>query len=170
MVQKFSRNDPDENKFLAVWEATLAGTFADLQAYFDDADKSPALGNALWDAQVVEVWKIIEKKFFVKIFDELIKSGYNAGTIDVYCRIIIALFGEETEINIVVDSPLELTINIVADYSNFAQWITQSGSVMFAGEFPLVFRTLLNDIPESQILALLNATKSAGTKVNFNLN
>jgi hypothetical protein len=71
----------------------LQETFADLQNYFTNVEKSKELGEALWEAQVVDVWKIIEKKFFVKIFDELIKAGYYAGTIDTYCRILFALFG-----------------------------------------------------------------------------
>lgn len=171
MAQKFSRNDADENKFFAVWEAILEQTFADLEDYFADVNKAPALGNALWEAQAVEVWGIIEKSFFVKIFDELITAGYNPGAIDTYCQILFALFGDETEIEIIIDSPMELTINVVAEYSNFAQFITQSGNpIITAGGFPIVFTTLLNDIPQSQILALLENIKSAGTKVTFNLN
>jgi len=171
MAQKFSKNDSDENKFFAVWEAMLEETFADLQNYFTNVEKSKELGEALWEAQVVDVWKIIEKKFFVKIFDELIKAGYFAGTIDTYCRILFALFGEDADINIVIESPLELTINVTAEYSNFAQFITQSGgAIITAGGFPIVFTTLLNDISESQITALLNSIKNAGTKVNFILN
>jgi len=170
MVQKFA-NDSDENKFFAVWEALLAGTFDDLLAYFENVEQSPDLGDAMWESSTVEVWGIIEKSFFVKIFDELIKSGYFIGAIDIYCQILFALFGDETEIEIIIESPMELTINVTAEYSNFAQFITQSGSpIITAGGFPLVFTTLLNDIPQSQILALLQNIKSAGTKVNFNLN
>lgn len=172
MAQKFSKNDPDENKFIAVWEATLAGTFSDLAEYFGNANRSPELGNALWEADAVKVWGIIEKSFFVKIFDELIFAGYTAGVVDTYCKILYALFGNSTVIDIVIDSPLEITINIVAQYSNFGQWITQSGSPMVtAGDgFPIVFRTFLNAISDSQISSLLNAIKNTGTKVNFNLN
>ena len=39
MAQKFSRNDADEDKFIAVWEAMLEQTFVDLVEYFDNVDK-----------------------------------------------------------------------------------------------------------------------------------
>lgn len=170
MAQKFSKNDPDENKFFAVWEAMLQGTFDDLEEYFDNVDKSPALGNALWEAQVVDVWKILEKSFFVKIFDELIKSGYTVGAVDTYCRVIYALFGGSTEITIETN-PLEITIGIQAEYQNFGRWITKSGFSMFTKTSnAIIFRTLLNDIPRSQLSSLLRAITNAGTKVNFNLN
>tara|TARA_R110000850_G_C9861724_1_gene456348 strand:+ start:247 stop:762 length:516 start_codon:yes stop_codon:yes gene_type:complete len=171
MAQKFSKNDSDENKFFAVWEAMLDQTFVDLNAYFSKVDQSPALGNALWEANAVDVWGIIEKGLFVKIFDQLISAGYNAGAIDTYCRIIYALFGNNTVIDFVIDSPMEMTINITADYSNFSQWVTRAGGKMLTrGGFKLVFRTLLQDVPNSQILSILESISNAGTKINFNLN
>lgn len=171
MPQKFSKNDPDENKFIAVWNAMLAQTFADLNAYFDNVEKSPALGNALWEAQAVDVWDILEQSFFVKIFDELVKAGYNAGVIDTYCRVIYKLFGESSVITVSIINALEITIGIVAEYSNFTNWITQAGNVMLARDGSrIVFQTLLTDIPRSQLSAILRAITNAGTKVNFNLN
>lgn len=171
MAQKFSRNDADEDKFIAVWQAMLEQTFLDLAEYFANVDKSPALGNALWEANLVDVWGIIEKTFFVKIFDELIKAGYTAGAVDTYCRILYALFGEAAVIDIVIDSPLELTINVDAEYTNFSNWVTRAGDTMLTRDnFNIVFQTLLLDIPQSQILALINSMKNAGTKITFNFN
>lgn len=171
MVQKFARNDPDEEKFLAVWEGMIEQTDQDLQDYFDNVDKSPALGNALWEAGAVDVWGIIEKRFFVKIFDELIKAGYNAGTIDSYCRIIYALFGEETEIEIVIVSPLELTVNVNAEYTNIVKWVTKTGNRMKTKDgFFIGFRTLLVDIPRGQVRSIIKAISNAGTKGTFNFN
>lgn len=170
MVQKFA-NDSDENKFFAVWEALLEDTFADLDDWFENVYKTPELGNALHDADAVEVWGILEKKFFVKIFDTLIESGYTAGAIDTYCRVIYALFGDTTEIVISATNPLEITINVVAEYQNFANWFSKAGARMFTkGGFGIVFKTLLTDIPRSQLLSLIKAMTNAGTKVNFNLN
>jgi len=171
MVQKFSKNDADENKFIAIWEGMLEQTFADLEDYFENVDKSPALGNALWEANAVEVWGIIEKNFFVKIFDELIKAGYNVGSVDSYCQILYALFGEETEIEIVINSPLELTINVTAEYENLALWLSQAGEVMLSKEGDLLFfKTFLTDIPFSQLQSIVRAITSAGTKITLNLN
>ena len=171
MAQKFSKNDPDENKFFAVWEAMIAQTFTDLNAYFADVDKSPALGNALWEANAVDVWGIIEQSFFVSIFDELIKAGYTAGAVDTYCRIIYALFGDTADIEIIIENPLEITINADVQYTNFAQWITKAGNTMLTREDDnIVFRTLLVDIPQSQLFKLINSIKNAGTKLNFNFN
>jgi len=171
MAQKFSKNDPDEDKFIAVWEAMLEQTFIDLNAYFDNAYQSPELGNALWEASTVEVWEILEKSFFVKIFDSLIFSGYTAGAVDTYCRVIYELFGGSTVITVSATNPLEITIGIVAEYTNFAGWITRMGDRMFtrAGD-RIVFQTLLNDIPQSQFLSIIRAITNAGTKVNINLN
>jgi len=119
----------------------------------------------------VEVWSMLEKNFFVKIFDQLVKSGYTAGAIDTYCRVIYALFGESTEITVSIDNPLEITIGIVAEYSNFTTWITKLGNVMLTRDGArIAFRTLLTDIPQSQLSSLFRAITNAGTKVNFNLN
>lgn len=171
MAQKFARNDENEDKFIAVWEALLAQTFTDLEAYLENVDKSPALGNALWEAQKVDVWGIIEKSFFVKIFDELIKAGYTAGAIDTYCQILYALFGDETDIEIIIGNPMELTINVEAEYTNFSNWITKAGDTMLTREGDnIVFRTLLVDIPQSQVRRLINSIKNAGTKVIYNFN
>jgi hypothetical protein len=170
MAQKFSKNDPDENKFFAVWEAMLAQTFVDLEEYFDNVNASPALGNALWEAKAVDVWEILEKTFFIKIFDNLILAGYNAGAVDTYCRVIFALFGEGTEI-IIESNPLEITIGVVGEYNNFADWISQAGENMLTKEADqIVFKTLLTDIPRNQLLSIIRAITNAGTKVNFNLN
>jgi hypothetical protein len=170
MVQKFSQNDAEEDKFFAVWEAMIEQTFTDLEEYFENVDQSPALGNALYDANSVEVWNILEKSFFLKIFDTLISSGYTAGAVDTYCRVIYALFGDETEITIETN-PLEITIGIVAEYSNTAIWRSKGGNVMTTREGNvLAFRTLLTNIPRTQLSALLRAITNAGTKVNFNLN
>lgn len=170
MAQKFSKNDPDENKFFAVWEAMLAQTFVDLEEYFDNVNASPALGNALWEAKAVDVWEILEKTFFIKIFDNLILAGYNAGAVDTYCRIIYNLFGQGTEI-IIESNPLEITIGVIAEFQSFANWITRTGDRMFDREGDrIVFRTLLTDIPRSQLSSIIRAITNAGTKVNFNLN
>ncbi len=169
MVQKFA-NDSEENKFLAVWEALLEQTFADLQDYFDDVENSPALGNALHEANAVDVWGILEKSFFVKIFGILISSGYTAGAVDTYCRVIYALFGEDAEITIETN-PLEVTIGVIAPYTNFTNWLTRTGNVMLTRDGSrIIFRTLLTDIPKSQLSSLIRAITNAGTKINFNLN
>lgn len=170
MVQKFGKNDELEEKFFAVWEGLVDQTFQDLQDFFDNVEKSPELGTALYDANSVEVWNILEKSFFVKIFDQLISSGYTAGAIDTYCMVIYALFGEDTEITIETN-PLEITIGIVAEYTNTAVWRSRFGNVMTTrGGNVLAFRTLLVNIPRSQLNSLLRAITNAGTKVNFNLN
>jgi len=169
MVQKFSKNDPDENKFLITWQKLLEQTFADLSAYFADVEKSPALGNALWEAGAVEVWGILEKSFFVKIFDELIKAGYTAGAIDTYCRILFELLGDETIINFTIENPMELTIDIEAHYVNFFNWVTKAGDTMLTKDGDnIVFKQILNDIPQSQVIMLLNSIKNAGNKINYN--
>ena len=170
MAQKFSKNDADEDKFFAVWEAMLAATFADLQDYFDNVEKSPALGNALWEAKAVDVWEILEKTFFTKIFDNLIKAGYNVGTVDSYCKVIYALFGDSASIEFVYNK-LALTINIVAVYENFAYWFTRQGDQLLTKENDkLLLKTFLVDMTRAQILQLLQAITNLGTKINFNLN
>ena len=169
MVQKFA-NDIEENKFINVWETLINDTFADLENYFENVYKTPELGNALHDGSAVEVWEILEKKFFVKIFSSLIESGYSAGTIDTYCRILYILFGETTQI-IFETNPLEITINVVAEYQSFANAFTKSGYRRFTKSgHARIFKTLLTDIPQSQLLSLLKAMTNAGTKINFNLN
>lgn len=171
MVQKFSKNDSDENKFLAVWEAMLEQTFDDLNNYLENVYTSPELGRALHDAAAVDVWSILEKNFFVKIYPTLIESGYTAGAIDTYCRVIYALFGESTEITVSVINPMEITIGIVAEYQNLARWVTRAGYRMLTkDDSRIIFKTLLTDIPRSQLSSLLKAITNAGTKVNFNLN
>jgi hypothetical protein len=170
MVQKFS-NDQEENKFFEVWEGLLAGTFADLEDFFENVYKSPELANALYDSQAVEVWGILEKKFFLKIFATLIESGYTAGVVDTYCNVIYLLFGNTTNIEILATNPLEINIDIVAEYQNFSNFFTKTGYRMFTKSgFAIVFKTLLTDIPRSQLTSLLKAMTNAGTKVNFNLN
>ena len=170
MVQKFA-NDQDENKFFAVWNALLADTFTDLQNFFTNVYKTPELGNALYDSQAVEVWGILEKKFFLKIYAKLIESSYSAGAIDTYCNIIYLLFGNSTNITISTINPLELNINVVAEYQNVADFFTRTGYQMFTFDgFALTFQTLLTDIPESQLISLIKAMTNAGTKINFNLN
>lgn len=170
MPQRFSKNDEDETKFLAVWEALMADTFQDLQDFFENVNQSRELGTALYDAQVVDVWKILERNFFINIFDKLVSSGYTAGAIDTYCRVIYALFGDTAEIVVENENPMEITIGVVAEYLGLADWFSAGGAWMSGGDFDIAFRTFLNDIPTSQMNSLLRAITNAGTKVNFNLN
>jgi hypothetical protein len=101
----------------------------------------------------------------------LIESGYTAGVVDTYCRVIYLLFGTTTSIVISATKPLEISIDIVAEYQNFSNFFTKTGYRMFTKSgFAIVFKTLLNDIPRSQLASLFRAMTNAGTKVNFNLN
>ena len=66
---------------------------------------------------------------------------------------------------------MELTISVDAEYVNFSNWITRAGDTMFTRDGDkIVFRTLLVDIPRSQVISLINSMKNAGTKVTFNFN
>jgi hypothetical protein len=171
MAQFFKKDDPNELKFYAVFQAMLDQTFTDLEAYFENVDKSPALGNALWEAQSVEVWKIIQKNFFIKIFDDLIKAGYNIGSVNSYVKVLKALFGGDAVISLDFPNAGEIVIDVTAEYNNFAQWITKAGDKMLTKDgFNIVFRTLLVDIPNTQVLALIKNISCAGFKVTYNFN
>ena len=67
MVQKLI-NDTEENKFYNVWLQLFQQTMSDLQDYFNLVYESQLLGGLIFDNQLSEMAKIINRDLFIKTY------------------------------------------------------------------------------------------------------
>lgn len=169
MVQKFV-DDAEENKFFAVWEALISRTMIDLQAFFDDAYKSPELGRALYDAEGMALYNIIQRDLFVRAFYSIIEAEAVNGTIDGILNMLYAIFGADATITVDV-TPLHLIINISSQYQQKKPWVTlaQDGIYEKTGVDEIVFSRILADITDRDLYNLLLAMTNQGSYIEFTL-
>ena len=67
MVQKLI-NDREENKFFNVWLQLFQQTMSDLQDYYNLVYESNLLGALIFDNQLSEIAKIINRELFIKTY------------------------------------------------------------------------------------------------------
>ena len=80
------------------------------------------------------------------------------------------IFGKEAKITI-TQEPLHLKIDIIAEAQSFALWITkQNQQVVTKDGKAIIFKQLLAEVTDRELLQILKATTKAGTFVEFTLN
>lgn len=169
MVQ-FVVGDDDERKFWRIFEALVKQTLADIQAYYEGAYISPELGRVLYDQQLMPIYKVLEKSLFVKAFAEIVEGEKNLGTVEGYLKILYAIFGKEAQITI-TQLPLHLKIDIVAVIQKNSLWITKGDKQIVTHDGKaIVFKQVLAEVTDRELLSILQATTNAGTYVEFTLN
>lgn len=169
MVQ-FVVGDGEELKFYRVFERILKQTFLDIEAYYQNAYSSKELGTILYEQQLLPIYKVLEKSLFVKAYSEIVEGEKNLGTIPAYLRILYAIFGGEADIRI-TQQPLNLQIDVIAPIQSFKIWVTKQGdTVQDHDGNNIVFKEILAEVTNRDLLNILKSVTNAGTYVDFTLN
>lgn len=169
MVQ-FAINDEEEQKFWRIFERLSRQTFSDLEAYFKNAYKSKELGRVIYEEQLMPIYKTLEKSLFIKAFSEIIEGQKTLGSINAYLRILYAIFGRDAQITF-TNQPLHLKIDIVAPVQRRYFWKAKRGQHLITKDGKaIVFKQLLAEVTDRELLQILKATTKAGTFVEFTLN
>ena len=91
MVQKLI-NDTEENKFYSVWLQLFQQTMADLQDYYNLVYESQLLGGLIFDNQLSEMAKIINRELFIKTYWQIFNEETKNGTVDAHMYLLYAIF------------------------------------------------------------------------------
>lgn len=169
MVQKLI-NDSEENKFFNVWMQLFQQTMSDLQDYFNLVYESRLLGSLIFDNQLSEMAKIINRDLFIKTYWQIFNEETKNGTVDAHLYILYAIFGANATIYVETVSPLYTKYYIQTNTINLESWLTKQGEQMItkAGD-RLMFRTLLSDLTNAELANLLKATANYGEYLDFEI-
>lgn len=169
MVQKLI-NDSEENRFYAVWLQLFQQTMADLQDYFNLVYESQLLGGLIFDNQLSEIAKIINRDLFIKTYWQIFNEETKNGTVDAHLYILYAIFGSNATIYVDQISPLYVKYLIQTNTINLESWITKHGEQMItkAGD-RLMFRSLLSGLTNAELANLLKATANYGEYLDFEI-
>lgn len=169
MVQ-FAVNDEEERKFWRIFERLAQQTFADLEAYFQNAYKSKELGRVIYEEQLMPIYKTLEKSLFIKAFSEILEGQKTLGSVDAYLKILYAIFGNDAQITI-TQQPLHLKIDIIAITKVHYIWIAKDKKQIITKDGKaIVFKDILAEVTDRELLQILKSTTKAGTYVEFTLN
>lgn len=169
MVQKLI-NDSEENRFFTVWLQLFQQTMADLQDYFNLVYESQLLGGLIFDNQLSEIAKIINRDLFIKTYWQIFNEETKNGTVDAHLYILYAIFGSNATIYVDQISPLYVKYLIQTNTINLESWITKHGEQMItkAGD-RLMFRSLLSGLTNAELANLLKATANYGEYLDFEI-
>lgn len=169
MVQKLI-NDSEENRFYAVWLQLFQQTMADLQDYFNLVYESQLLGGLIFDNQLSEIAKIINRDLFIKTYWQIFNEETKNGTVDAHLYILYAIFGSNATIYVDQISPLYVKYLIQTNTINLESWITKHGEQMItkAGD-RLMFRSILSGLTNAELANLLKATANYGEYLDFEI-
>lgn len=169
MVQKLI-NDSEENRFFTVWLQLFQQTMADLQDYFNLVYESQLLGGLIFDNQLSEIAKIINRDLFIKTYWQIFNEETKNGTVDAHLYILYAIFGSNATIYVDQISPLYVKYFIQTNTINLESWITKHGEQMItkAGD-RLMFRSLLSGLTNAELANLLKATANYGEYLDFEI-
>lgn len=169
MVQKLI-NDSEENKFYNVWLQLFQQTMSDLQDYFNLVYESQLLGSLIFDNQLSEIAKIINRELFIKTYWQIFNEESKNGTVDAHLYILYAIFGSNATIYVDQISPLYVKYLIQTNTINLESWLTKAGDQMItkAGD-RLMFRTLLSGLTNAELANLLKATANYGEVLDFEI-
>lgn len=169
MVQ-FVTGDTEEKRFWDIFSKLAQQTMLDVENYFKTAYQSPELGRIIYEEQAMPIYKVLEKSLFVKAYSEILEGEKTLGSVEAYLRILYAIFGKNAQITI-TQQPLHLQIDIIAEAQKFLLWITkQNQQVVTHDGKAIIFKQLLAEVTDRQLLEILKATTKAGTFVEFTLN
>ena len=169
MVQ-FVTGDTEEKRFWDIFSKLAQQTMLDVENYFKTAYQSPELGRIIYEEQAMPIYKVLEKSLFVKAYSEILEGEKTLGSIEAYLKILYAIFGKDAQITI-TQQPLHLQIDIIAEAQKFFLWITkQKQQVVTKDGKAIIFKQLLAEVTDRELLQILKATTKAGTFVEFTLN
>lgn len=169
MVQ-FAVNDEEEQKFWRIFERLSQQTFSDLEAYFQNAYKSKELGRVIYEEQLMPIYKTLEKSLFIKAFSEIVEGQKTLGSINAYLRILYAIFGGDAQIE-VTQKPMHLKVDIIAAVRVHYLWIAKDKKQIITKDGKaIVFKDLLAEVTDRELLQILKSTTKAGTYIEFTLN
>ena len=169
MVQKLI-NDSEENKFYNVWLQLFQQTMSDLQDYFNLVYESQLLGSLIFDNQLSEIAKIINRELLIKTYWQIFNEESKNGTVDAHLYILYAIFGSNATIYVDQISPLYVKYLIQTNTINLESWLTKAGDQMItkAGD-RLMFRSLLSGLTNAELANLLKATANYGEVLDFEI-
>lgn len=169
MVQKLI-NDSEENKFFNVWLELFQQTMSDLQDYFNLVYESNLLGALIFDNQLSEIAKIINRDLFIKTYWQIFNEESKNGTVDAHLYILYAIFGSNATIYVEQVSPLYVKYLIQTNTINLESWVTKQGEQMITKSGDrLMFRSLLSGLTNAELANLLKATANYGEYLDFEI-
>lgn len=169
MVQKLI-NDTEENKFYSVWLQLFQQTMADLQDYFNLVYESQLLGGLIFDNQLSEMAKIINRELFIKTYWQIFNEETKNGTVDAHMYLLYAIFGSTATIYYERISPLVVKYWIQTNTISLEPWVTKYGEQMITKNGDaLMFRSLLSGLTNAELANLLKATANYGSYVEFEI-
>ena len=169
MVQ-FITGEQDEKRFWDIYSKLAQQTLLDIENYYKTAYQSPELGRIIYEEQAMPIYKVLEKSLFIKAYSQILEGEKTLGSVEAYLKILYAIFGKEAKITI-TQEPLHLKIDIVAPVQMFFLWITkQNQQVLTKDGKAIIFKQLLAEVTDRELLQILKATTKAGTFVEFTLN
>lgn len=169
MVQ-FVTGEQEEKRFWDIYSKLAQQTLLDIENYYKTAYQSPELGRIIHEEQAMPIYKVLEKSLFIKAYSQILEGEKTLGSVEAYLKILYAIFGKEAKITI-TQEPLHLKIDIIAGAQSFALWITkQKQQVVTKDGKAILFKQLLAEVTDRELLQILKATTKAGTFVEFTLN
>ena len=169
MVQ-FVTGEQEEKRFWDIYSKLAQQTLLDIENYYKTAYQSPELGRIIYEEQAMPIYKVLEKSLFIKAYSQILEGEKTLGSVEAYLKILYAIFGKEAKITI-TQEPLHLKIDIIAGAQKFLLWITkQNQQVVTKDGKAIIFKQLLAEVTDRELLQILKATTKAGTFVEFTLN
>lgn len=174
MVQKLI-NDREENKFFNVWLQLFQQTMSDLQDYYNLVYESNLLGALIFDNQLSEIAKIINRELFIKTYWQIFNEETKNGTVDAHLYILYAIFGSNATIYVDQVSPLYVRYLIQTNTITLNNWLTKQGDQMVTKNGDrLMFRSILSgltnaELTNAELENLLKATANYGEYLDFEI-
>lgn len=169
MVQKLI-NDREENKFFNVWLQLFQQTMSDLQDYYNLVYESDLLGQLIFDNQLSEIAKIINRDLFIKTYWQIFNEETKNGTVDAHLYILYAIFGSNATIYVDQQSPLCIKYLIETNTITLNNWLTKQGDQMITKDGDrLMFRSILSQLTNAELANLLKATANYGEVLDFEI-
>lgn len=169
---QFVDKSDDEIKFWTVFNETLEQTMLDIQAFYNTAYQSKLLGTVLYEEKLMPIYKVLEKRAFIKAYSAIVEGEKTFGSINAYLKILYAIFGGSAIIEVSKENPLHILIRVTAEPQEYYRWklrkeqktiITKDGKA-------IIFKQLLGGVTDRELLQILKSITQAGTYVEFILN
>lgn len=169
MVQ-FVTGEQEEKRFWDIYSKLAQQTLLDIENYYKTAYQSPELGRIIYEEQAMPIYKVLEKSLFIKAYSQILEGEKTLGSVEAYLKILYAIFGKDAQITI-TQQPLHLQIDIVTPIQQRYFWKTKAKQHIITKDGKaIVFKQLLAEVTDRELLLILKATTKAGTFVEFTLN
>lgn len=169
-MTEFVDKSTEEMTFWNIFQELVYQVQYDVEQYYLTAYKSPELGRILYEEQLMPIYKTLEKSLFIKAFSEILEGEKILGSVRGYLKILYAIFGKDAKITI-TQQPLHLKIDIVAITKVHYIWTTKNKKqIITKDKKKLVFKNILAEVTDRELLQILKSTTKAGTYVEFTLN